>query len=254
MPLTPKPVPLLDSTDHPLVPEPVVLPLKALELEVIWVRARTGLRLADFHGVAVGGVSTRGGPAISASAPAPPRAAAIRSRRDRTSSSTTATRHLPRLAASRLMTTPTWVELEAGDHCLQFAKAAEISRGDISASARSTGRGRAERSRRRRAGPPAGMRPCACAPARARRSRASRERLGHDLVQLAVDHVLAPVVAVQVLDPLEVADGDATGVAQDVGDHEDAAAEQDLVRLRRRRAVGGLGDDLGLDAAPRSRP
>ena len=64
---------------------------------------------------------------------------------------------------------------------------------------------------------------------------------------LLVDDLLAPVVAVEVLHPLEVADRHAAGVAQDVGDQEDAAPEEDLVRLGRRRAVGGLGDDLGLD-------
>ena len=50
------------------------------------------------------------------------------------------------------------------------------------------------------------------------------ERLDHDLVQLGVDDRLAPVVAVEVLDPLEVADRHATGVAQDVRDHEHASS------------------------------
>ena len=73
------------------------------------------------------------------------------------------------------------------------------------------------------------------------------EGLDHDLLELLVDVGLAPVVAVEVLDPLEVADGHAAGVAQDVRDHEHAALVEDLVGLGRRRAVGGLGDDLGLD-------
>ena len=44
--------------------------------------------------------------------------------------------------------------------------------------------------------------------------------------ELLVDDRLAPVVAVEVLDPLEVADRHAAGVAQDVGDHEHAVAER----------------------------
>ena len=73
------------------------------------------------------------------------------------------------------------------------------------------------------------------------------ERLDHDDLELLVDLVLGPVVAVEVLHPLEVADGHAAGVAQDVRDHEHAVVVQDLVGLGGRRAVGGLGDDLGLD-------
>ena len=55
------------------------------------------------------------------------------------------------------------------------------------------------------------------------------------------------MIAVEVLHPLEVADGHAAGVAQDVRDHEDPALEHLLVGLGGRRAVGGLGDDSGLD-------
>ena len=75
------------------------------------------------------------------------------------------------------------------------------------------------------------------------------EGLDHDGLELLVDLGLGPVVAVEVLHPLEVADGHAAGVAQDVRDHEHAALEQDRVGLGRRGAVGGLGDDLGLDLA-----
>ena len=69
----------------------------------------------------------------------------------------------------------------------------------------------------------------------------------HDALQAVVDAVLGPEEALHVLDPLEVADRHAAGVAQDVGDDEDAAVVQDLVGLRGGRPVGGLGDDLGLD-------
>ena len=48
------------------------------------------------------------------------------------------------------------------------------------------------------------------------------ERLDHDPLELVVDLGLVPEVAVEVLDPLEVADRHAAGVAQDVGDLEDA--------------------------------
>ena len=97
--------------------------------------------------------------------------------------------------------------------------------------------------------------------ARARPSRASRAKaLTMISLELGVDDVLGPVVAVEVLDPLEVADGDAAGVAQDVGDQEDAALVEDRRRPRassgrwrpRRRClalivVGVLGRDLVLE-------
>ena len=75
------------------------------------------------------------------------------------------------------------------------------------------------------------------------------ERLDHDPLELVVDLGLVPEVAVEVLHPLEVADGHAAGVAQDVRDQEDAVLEEDRVGLGRRRAVGRLGDDPGLDPA-----
>ena len=50
------------------------------------------------------------------------------------------------------------------------------------------------------------------------------------------------------LHPLEVRHDHAAGVGEDVGDDGDAAVAQDHVGLRRRRAVGALGDDGGLDA------
>ena len=78
------------------------------------------------------------------------------------------------------------------------------------------------------------------------------ERLDHLCFEAAVDFVFLPEVAVAILDPLEVRGGDAAGVGEDVGDDEHAALVQVLVRLRRRRAVGPLGDDLRLDLAGRS--
>ena len=69
----------------------------------------------------------------------------------------------------------------------------------------------------------------------------------HDDLELFVDLAFFPEKILQVLHPLEVADGDTAGVGQDVGNDEDALAVQDVVGHRRHRAVGRLGDDLGLD-------
>ena len=61
---------------------------------------------------------------------------------------------------------------------------------------------------------------------------------------------LAPVVAVEVLDPLEVADRHAAGVAQDVRDHE---RRRDLNRISSASGVVGplaaSAMSLGLDVA-----
>ena len=65
--------------------------------------------------------------------------------------------------------------------------------------------------------------------------------------ELAINLLEFPVLAPLVLDPLEVGYDYTAGVTEDVWDYLDSPALEDLVRLRRRRAVGGLGDDLGLD-------
>src|SRR5205823_807617 len=70
----------------------------------------------------------------------------------------------------------------------------------------------------------------------------------HDALQLLVDFVLGPVVALDILRPLEIGYGHAAGVRQNVGEDHDALLEQDMVGLGRGRAVGGLGDHLGLNA------
>ena len=56
--------------------------------------------------------------------------------------------------------------------------------------------------------------------------------------------LLAPEEAGAVLDPLEVRDGDAAGVGEDVRHDQDALLVQDLVGALRRRAVGAFDDDL----------
>ena len=73
------------------------------------------------------------------------------------------------------------------------------------------------------------------------------QRVDHDLVEADVDLVLAPEEAREVLHPLEVADGHAAGVADDVGHDQDAALAEDVVGLGQRRAVGAFEDQLGLD-------
>src|SRR5258707_4645532 len=55
------------------------------------------------------------------------------------------------------------------------------------------------------------------------------EAFGHDVVEALVDLGLGPEVAHTVLDPLEVAGGDAASIGEDVGDDEDAFVGEDLV-------------------------
>ena len=70
---------------------------------------------------------------------------------------------------------------------------------------------------------------------------------GHLPIQPFVHGFLIPVIAVGVLDLLEVGDGDAPGVAQEVRDHVHAPLVQDHVGFRGGGAIGELGQDLGLD-------
>src|SRR3712207_2777840 len=68
-----------------------------------------------------------------------------------------------------------------------------------------------------------------------------------DTPEAGVDLLELPEERLTVLDPLEVRDGDAAGVAEDVRDDGDPLRLQDLVGLRGGRAVGALGDQLRLD-------
>src|SRR5690606_3406830 len=52
----------------------------------------------------------------------------------------------------------------------------------------------------------------------------------------------------EVLDPLEVADDDAAGVGQDVGDDGNPPSVEDVVSVGEGGSVGGLDDQLRLDA------
>jgi hypothetical protein len=74
------------------------------------------------------------------------------------------------------------------------------------------------------------------------------EALGHDVVEALVDFGLGPEVAHAVLDPLEVAGGDAAGVGEDVGDDEDALVREDLVGDCGGWAVGAFAEDLTAEA------
>jgi len=69
---------------------------------------------------------------------------------------------------------------------------------------------------------------------------------GHPGVELLSDLFDVPAVPVDVLDHLEVGDGDASGVAEEVGDDVDPLIVEDLIRLGGGGAVGELRDDLRL--------
>jgi len=81
------------------------------------------------------------------------------------------------------------------------------------------------------------------------------QRLLHRLKQVVVGLALvlegeaAVRHVVQVLEPLEERDGDTSGVDVQVGNHKNVAVDQDFVGGGRRRAVGRLADDLGVDLA-----
>ena len=67
---------------------------------------------------------------------------------------------------------------------------------------------------------------------------------GDFAVQLLVDFLQFPRLAALVLQPFEVGNDDAAGVAEDVGDDVDAALAQDLVAVGIGGTVGPLGDEL----------
>ena len=70
------------------------------------------------------------------------------------------------------------------------------------------------------------------------------EALGHDVVQTLVDFSLCPEVAHAILNPLEVAGSNATGVGEDVGDDEDPFVSENLVGDGGGGAVGSFAEDL----------
>src|SRR5258708_35124274 len=62
------------------------------------------------------------------------------------------------------------------------------------------------------------------------------EGVVHHVVQALVDFALAPEEALAVLDPFEITDGDAAGVAENVGHGEDALGINNSVGLASRGA------------------
>jgi hypothetical protein len=74
------------------------------------------------------------------------------------------------------------------------------------------------------------------------------EAFGHDVVETLVDFGLGPEVAHAVLDPLEVAGGDAAGVGEDVGDDEDSLVGEDFVGHSCCWTVGAFAENLAANA------
>ena len=62
-------------------------------------------------------------------------------------------------------------------------------------------------------------------------------------LEALVDLVFFPEVRLQILHPLEIRYRDAAGIGENIGQHHDAALEQDVVGFRKRRPVGRFGDD-----------
>src|SRR5712691_11410570 len=76
---------------------------------------------------------------------------------------------------------------------------------------------------------------------------AELEGAGHHVVQALVDFALAPEEALAVLDPFEITDGDAAGVAENVGHGEDALGINNRVGLPSGGAVRALTENFCLD-------
>src|SRR6266700_786625 len=70
----------------------------------------------------------------------------------------------------------------------------------------------------------------------------------HDGIELFVDHRLLPEVALTVLHPFEIRSGDATGVGQNVGDHEDTLIGEDIVCRGGRWPVRTFRENAALHA------
>ena len=75
------------------------------------------------------------------------------------------------------------------------------------------------------------------------------ERSRHQLFEFLIDLLLAPQELLHVLDPFEVGNGDAAGVAEHVGDDENVAVGQDLIRFRRRGTIRPFRQDPATQPA-----
>src|SRR5271157_424214 len=69
----------------------------------------------------------------------------------------------------------------------------------------------------------------------------------HDVEKALVDFALAPEKTLAVLNPLEVTDGNAAGIAENIGDGENTLCVDDGVGLPGGGAVGTFAKDFGLD-------
>src|ERR1700693_1426925 len=69
----------------------------------------------------------------------------------------------------------------------------------------------------------------------------------HDVEEPLVDFTFAPEEALAVLNPFEVADGDAAGIAENIGHGENALGIDDGVGLPGGGAICAFAKDFGLD-------
>src|SRR5271167_2286390 len=74
------------------------------------------------------------------------------------------------------------------------------------------------------------------------------ETLTHDVLQALVHFAFTPEKSLTVLDPLEITDGYAAGIAQNVGDNENSLAVDNFVGVGSYRTVGAFAENLAIDA------
>src|SRR5690349_4616074 len=72
------------------------------------------------------------------------------------------------------------------------------------------------------------------------------EGADNDSLQAKIHLLGIPEQAFLVLDPLEIADGDAAGVGENIGQDSDAAARENFVRVRRGGTIRGFRNDTRL--------
>lgn len=71
---------------------------------------------------------------------------------------------------------------------------------------------------------------------------------GESFFEFLSHAVQAPVVELAVLSPFEIANGDAAGVGEDIGEHDFIGVVKDFVGIWMNRRVGRFDDDGCLDA------
>ena len=75
------------------------------------------------------------------------------------------------------------------------------------------------------------------------------DRAAHEVAESRANLLAAPEEALDVLHPLEVRDGHAARVREDVGEHRDPPLGEDRVGVERRRPVRALGDQARSDVS-----